>query len=153
MPIKYGELTIMKEKRFFWKTEPKYIFLFEDGEISDEIVDFYFKFLDSCVQCVPLYFEKTIKSTPHLEVYFEKKNKCFNSLFSGYSNYKLDMPLVSKYNCIYDCCKKNKPEMFGLVRIKSTEQMPRFQFAYENDEFTKQEIQYLIHHILSKAAE
>ena len=34
--------------------------------------------------------------------------------------------------------------MFGLVRIKSTEQMPRFQFAYESDEFTKEEIKYFI---------
>ena len=39
--------------------------------------------------------------------------------------------------------------MFGLVRIKSTEQMPWFQFAFDSDELTKEEIIYLIHHIFN----
>jgi hypothetical protein len=42
----------------------------------------------------------------------------------------------SKYNCY----KSFKPEIVGLIRIKSTEQMPRFQFAYDSDEFTKEEV-------------
>ena len=54
---------------------------------------YYFKFLHSIRSVLPFYFNKKIK--------------CFNSLFSGYSKYKSDMTLVSNYNCIYDCCKLN----------------------------------------------
>ena len=101
---------------------------------------------------LPIYFEKTIKTKDkkkHLLIYFEKKIKCFNQLFTNYPKYKSDMTIVSKYNCIYDCCTSLKPEIFGLVRIKSTEQMPRYQFAYDSDEFTKEEIIFLIHHIFN----
>ena len=66
MPIQYGELTIIKENDpkslFDWITNKeyieKYIFLFEDGEICDTIVDFHFEFLDS----ITMYFEKEIQS-------------------------------------------------------------------------------------------
>ena len=159
MTIKYGELTIIINKPnklkslVSWITnteyeKTKYIFLFENGEIcdSEKVVDFYFKFLDSFASPVPIYFEKTI-NTPRLQIYFDKKLKNFNELFAGYSKYKSDMIIISKYNCIYDCCRSS-PEKFGLVRIKSTDQMPRYQFAYDSDEFTKQEIVYLIHHII-----
>ena len=158
MPIKYGELTIIKteqsklESLVCWITNKeyeknKYIFLFEDGEIcdSENVVDFYFKFLDSFASPIPLYFEKTIKS-PRLQIYFDKKIKVFDPLFSNFSKYKPHMVIQSKYNCIYDCCRSS-PEKFGLVRIKSTEQMPRYQFAYDSDEFTKEEVVYLIQHI------
>lgn len=160
MTIKYGELTIIHheqtklESLFYWITnkevKPEFVFLFEDGEIcdSENVVDFYFKFLDSFAVPVPIYFEKTI-NTPRLQIYFNKKLKNFNEIFANYSKYDSCMTIVSKYNCIYDCCK-SMPEKFGLVRIKSTEQMPRYQFAYDSDEFIKQEIVYLIHHILSR---
>jgi hypothetical protein len=42
-----------------------------------------------------------------------------------------------------------KPEIFCIIRIKSNEYMPRFQFAYDSDEFTKEEIVYLIHTIFN----
>jgi hypothetical protein len=159
MSIKYGELTIIKENEpkslFYWLTHEYiekyiYIFLFEDGEISDTIVDFHFKFLDSIASVLPLYFEKpnTIR-----QIYFDKNIKdtlSFNPLFMNNPKYKSDRIIESKYNCIYDCYKSSKPEIFGLIRIKSTEQMPRFQFAYDSDEFTKEEISYVIHRILSK---
>ena len=156
MTIKYGELKILNqqtklERVVGWITnkeyeKPNYVFLFEDGEICDteKVVDFYYKFLDSFASPVPVYFEK---STPHLQIYFDKKIKNFNELFAGYPKYKSDMTIVSKYNCIYSC--KSSPDKFGLVRIKSTG-MPHYQFAYDSDEFTKEEIVYLIHRILSR---
>jgi hypothetical protein len=151
MPIKYGELTIVKEKPslFYWINEEIYkcIFLFDNGEICDTVVDFHFKFLDSIGSVLPLYFEK------HNQLYFDKKIKdtlCFNPLFMDNPKYKCDMNIESTYNCIYYCHKLSNPDIFGLVRIKSTKQMPRFQFAYDSDEFTKEEIIYVIHHILSK---
>ena len=161
MAIKYGELTVIHheqtklESLVCWITnkeyeKTKYIFLFEDGEIcdSEKVVDFYFKFLDSFASPVPVYFEKTIKS-PHLQIYFNKKLKNFNEVFANYSKYDSRMTIVSKYNCIYDSCRSFPlPDKFGLVRLKSTEQMPRYQFAYDSEEFTKEEVIYLIHHII-----
>jgi hypothetical protein len=56
------------------------------------------------------------------------------------------------YNSIYYCHKKSlKPEIFGIISIKSNEYMPRFQFAYDNDEFTKEEIIYLINNIFNRS--
>ena len=143
MSIKYGELTIIKDNEqsnlsslLYWITneeylgkKSKYIFLFDDGEIcdaEDKLLDFHFKFLDSFMSVLPIYFEKTINKEKYLQIYFKKGIKCFNQLFINYPKYKSDMTIESKYNCIYDCCKSSKPEIFGLVRIKSTEQMPRF---------------------------
>ena len=92
------------------------------------------------------------------QVYFDKKFNtktpdsllCYNQLFSSYPKYRCDMIILSKYNCIYFCYKSGlKPEIFGLIRIKSTEQMPRYQFAYDSDEFTKEEIICLIHHMVN----
>ena len=58
------------------------------------------------------------------------------------------MNIKSVYNSIYYCYRDlTKQEIFGIIRIKSNGYMPRFQFAYDSDEFTKEEIVYLIHHI------
>jgi hypothetical protein len=151
MPIQYGEVTIVKENKslFNWiinkECLEKFIFLFED-EISDTIVDFHFKFLDTCISVLPLYFEKNNK--PY-QIYFKSNLDSFNQLFID--NPKYDK-IESKYNCIYYCRRISfkSPDIFGLIRIKSTEQMPRFLFAYDSDEFTKEEIMYVIHYILSK---
>jgi len=155
MPIKYGELTIVKDEQpktslFYWLTTDylekyKYIFLFEDGEICDTILDFHFNFLDS-IKCLPRYFEKIINEK---KIYFDKEINTSDNLFIANPKYKSDMIIESTYNCIYFCFKSSMPEIFGLIRIKSSEQMPRFQFAYDSDEFTKEEIIYVIHHILS----
>ena len=72
MTIKYGEITIIHHEQtklesvLYWITnkevKPEYVFLFEDGEICDteNVVDFYFKFLDSFASPVPIYIEKKI---------------------------------------------------------------------------------------------
>jgi len=173
MTIKYGELTIIKDNEqsnlsslLYWITneeylgkKPKYIFLFDNGEIcdaEDKLLDFHFNFLKGFMSVLPVYFEKETKENQRQQVYFDKKINtktpdsllCFNQLFTDYPKYKGDMTILSKYNCIYFCYKSGlKPEIFGLIRIKSTEQMPRYQFAYDSNEFTKEEIIYLIHHI------
>lgn len=138
----------------------KYVFLFEDGEIcesADKYKDFHYKFYMSRTTVLPLYFEKTIK---HKEtdnrIYFYKtpindpnKNNNpslnFTNLFNGYSKYRFKLYMPSTYNSIFYCYKAClKPEVFGILRIKSNEYMPRFQFAYDSDEFTKEEIVYFI---------
>jgi hypothetical protein len=177
MSIKYGELTIMydKEQTIFstllsWlkyeehiEKNYKYIFLFDDGEIcnhKDKFIDFNFYFCNSIISVMPLYFEKNNKKENnnqqtyfHKKIYTEKNKNYllnFNKLFSLYSKYDLSMNINSDYNGIYYCHKNSLlPEIFGIIRIKSNEYMPRFQFAYDSDEFTKEEIIYLIHYIFN----
>jgi len=177
MPIKYGDLTIIFNKEemnvfsnlLMWLTydetppiSSKYVFLFDDGEIcdsNDKYKDFNFKFCNTCETIMPLYFEK--KQELHKRIYFYKKptkknNRDwldFSKLFSSYSNFDLNKTIESYYNSIYYCYKDCllKPEIFGIIRIKSNEYMPRFQFAYDSDEFTKEEIVYLIHYIFNQS--
>ena len=152
----------------------KYIFLFDDGEIcdsNDKWIDFKFYFFDSCASVIPPYFEKSVQpignqgnqgnqETKKRNIYFHKThntepNNClshFNPLFSLYSKYDCRITMQSEYNSIYYChTPHSQSEIFGLIRIKSNEYMPRFQFAYDNDEFTKEEIVYVIHHIFNPA--
>jgi hypothetical protein len=178
MPIKYGELTIIYNKEqataftsfLIWlkyeerpPKKSKYVFLFDDGEIcdsDDKLKDLKFIFFDNNSLLMPLYFEKNITCNKiYNKTYFYKnpiKDKNtnlslnFTKLFSSYSKYSLDPHVGSIYNSIYYCCKDLlKPEIFGLLRIKSNEYMPRFLFAYDIDEFTKEEIVYLIYYIFN----
>lgn len=141
--MKYGELTICKEDilaSFFscFKSNDKYIFSF-DEEIRDDIKDFQYTFFNSKFSVLPIYFENK-------QTYFKEKNPNFNKLFSLYSKYIGSVE--SDYNCIYYCYTwYSRREAFSMVRIKSSEDMPRYQFAY--DDFTKEEVMYLIHTIFT----
>ena len=173
MPIKYGELTIIypTDTTIFtnvliWlaayekpPNNSKYIFLFDDDEIVDYNPnihkDLQFNFLDGVFSDVPIYFQKKNKLT----TYFYKepestsshnKSLSFKNLFTGNSKYNPTMFVPSVYNIIYTCYKNlSKIEILGIVHLKSNEYMPRFQFAYDTDEFTKEEIIYLIQHIFN----
>lgn len=143
----------------------KYVFLFDDGEICDshdKFKDFNYKFFIGISSVMPLHFEKTIKNKENhnRNIYFyqtpikDKNNNrlTINSknLFSSYSKYSFDIMIASIYNSIYYCHKDlTKPEIFGIIRIKSNDYMPLFQFAYDSDEFTKEEIVYLIYYIFN----
>lgn len=178
MPIKYGELTIIHNANqtdilkslSSWlgyeqtaTKESKFIFLFDDGEIydtNDNLKDFNFKFFNSCLLKPPVYFEKTKlveNKVNYNPSYFYKKPEQkdnlkkldFKPLFGSYANFNSSMNIPSYYNSIYYCYKSlEKSEIFGILRIKSNESMPRFQFAYDSDEFTKEEVIYLINYIL-----
>jgi hypothetical protein len=170
MPIKYGELTInhnrpqtdIFQSLKLWlgfelcvNKETKFAFLFEDGEIydaSNNLTDFKFKFLNSSKYKLPTYFEKGEKT------YFYKQPTIidnlqkidFSPIFSSFNKFEKGNNLGSYYNSIYYRHKcSEKPEVFGLIHIKSSEVMPRYQFAYDSDEFTKEEIVYLIHYIFN----
>jgi hypothetical protein len=174
MPIKYGELTIVyKDQTLFtnlliwfkYEVKPpansKYIFLFEDGEIcdsDDKIKDFNFKFCNNVLSAMPLYFEKKKINKYDNNIYFYKKPIKKNSiytldfykLFNSYSKYDKQIIIPSSYNGIYYCHKsQEEPEVFGIIHLKSNAHMPRFQFAYDSDEFTKEEIVYLINNIFN----
>jgi hypothetical protein len=171
MTLKYGELTIIYNNNvetavntfFSWlnneelKKEPtKYIFLFDDGIICDEttIKDFNFEFLNSCLNLMPAYFHRE----KFVRIYFRKGNTeiktektDFDNLFMSYSKYNSSVYIKSVYNEIYYCHKNSeKPNVFGIKRIPSSDHMPRFQFAYDTTEFTKEEVSYVIHHIFNE---
>jgi len=161
MPIHYGDLTIVYnpilQTWVEWikgetnQKDQQYVFLFEDNEIcelKDKYVNLNFEFLfpsfNTCY--LPLYFQKP---KPTDGVYFKDYTPNLEMIFSAYS--KNDLSIPSPYNGIYYCHKKSlKPEVFGIKRIKSTENMPRYQFAYDTDEFTKDEMVYLLYSIFKK---
>lgn len=178
MNIKYGELTIIYHKEtnmftnflswldYFDEIPPKtskFIFLFNDGEIcdsNDKFIDFNFKFFNSVLSPPPFYFEKMKNDNKNdNEIYFlkdaiKKNYNCsidFNELFSSYSKFNSSMNIKSNYNCIYYCYEMLlKLEIFAIIRIKSKNDMPRYQFAYDSNKFTKDEIIYLIHKIFKE---
>lgn len=182
MTIKYGELTIIYDKPnsdllasiVSWfnyekkiSQNTKYIFYFEDGEIydaGDKLNSSYFTFsktYDHINLHFPTYFEKNKQSKSYKNIYFLTKPILknseyfidFNKLFKSYSKYIPRMSKASCYNCIYFCYKgSDKKEVFGLVNIKSNEYMPRYLFAYDDEEFIKEEIMYLIHCIFNRSS-
>jgi hypothetical protein len=175
MPINYGELTIIynkEQKDIFtslslWLNNNelsiinKLIFLFDDGEICeaiDKLKDFKFIFFNNFFSKIPNYFEKNKDIKKSNKVYFSKKSNKngdskldFKQLFSLYTKYDPSINIASYYNMIYYCYKSYniQSEIFGIIRIKSNKNMPRFQFAYDSDEFTKEEIVYLINYIFN----
>ena len=169
MPIHYGEITIIykKEETLYtnlltWldnntpASTTKYIFLFDDGEIceyGDKKRDTDFKILHSDSSAMPLFFQNELYN----RVYINKKTskeQNFNALFSLYPKYDHSSIIDSEYNSIYYCHKPSSdPDIFGIIRIRSNECMPRFQFAYDSDEFTKDEIICLTHIIFTQLDE
>ena len=154
MSIKYGDLTIIWQPLQRWvswaKGEPQdqYIFLFDDTEIcevKDKYINFNFTFLNRIDNELPRYFKKPIEKEERLCIYFSQDNPNF-VMFSAYS--KNNICIKSRYNGIYYTYKNGKPDVFGIKRIKSTESMPRYQFAYDTNEFTKEEVMYLLYTII-----
>jgi hypothetical protein len=138
------------------------VVLFEDGEIceiNDKFKDFNYKFLDDNASATPYHFDKNKSNKEKYErVYFKKSpiedkdgNKRINcaDLFKSYTKYVKQNSIPSKYNFIYYIIDtaKNNPEVFGVIRIKSSESKPRFQFAYDSEHFSKEEVIYLINYI------
>jgi len=138
------------------------VILFEDGEIceiNDKFKDFNYKFLDDNTSATPYHFDKNkLNKEKYERTYFKKSptrdndgnlRLDFHHLFESYTKYVKLNTTASKYNFIYyiiDTSQKN-PEVFGVIRIKSSESKPRFQFAYDSEHFSKEEVIYLINYI------
>lgn len=172
MTIKYGDLTIVHEnipsflgmlERFFSLEETitslsEFIFVFEEDQEkiydTNDIQDFKYNFIQNTLTLsLPIYFEKEIKD----KMYFNKSPyinedgyKClnFDDLFKNYKYYTFNKTGDSYYNCIYHYNKGVvKCEAFGIVYIKSSTKMPRYKFAYDDEQFTKEEVIYLIKYL------
>jgi hypothetical protein len=173
MSIKYGELTIdHKETTLFNNLSmwfgyeqratklSKLIFLFDDGEIyeaNDNSKDFQFNFVNSYITKMPLYFENKDKTTFFYKNAIIKENNLhlnFTSLFSLYEKFNLTKYISSSYNCIFfSYTSELDQEVLGILRIKSSDTMPRFQFAYDSNHFTKEEVIYIINYIFTQINE
>jgi len=180
MPILYGEITcVLNDENSFtnmlmsWlnleiidHTNSKIVILFEDGEIcemNDKLKDFQYEFSHDNTHVMPIYFEKNITNeSTSKQIYFKKepiykegKNRLyFKNLFNSHKSYLLNYQSV--FNCIYYCnilnnnLKLDTSDVFGLLHIKSAESKPRFMFAYDSDEFSKEEVIYILNYIFKK---
>ena len=173
--IKYGDITIIHNEEELniltslkvWlgyeritTKNSKILILFEDGEVfaaEDKLKDFEYKFFTSF--STPLYFKKNKRDSNNDNYIYFYKNPTlkdnlykldFKPLFNSYTKFNSSMNVASYYNRIYFLNKySGETEIFGILRIKSSENMPRFQFAYDSDEFTRDEIVYLIHYMFT----
>jgi len=174
MPIKYGEITIIYDNQNtnilhglsillnllkyepFISEESKLIVSFEE---DDTIYDTYNEELKNKYKFTLLPYRNTLPNwfeviNKQHKMYFngepeEKDGKfrlTFGELFNSYKKYRADICIQSYFNCIYYCLKK-KSEIFSVLHIKSNEFMPRYIFAYDSDEFSKEDITYLINAI------
>lgn len=153
--ITYAEITVHKELkhetmfeyliRVINESKPKttdtIIILFNDTSIVDVK-----KYENKCKikmgqdgfnTLSPIYFDIEKKT------FFASYNTVFETtLFSDKSNLK-DSP----YNCIYYTIRGD--DVFGISRIKSSDESPRFLVAYNDTFIEKDHVIYLVNYILS----
>lgn len=69
------------------------------------------------------------------------KKQSFSKIFTNYDKYKNFKPIASIYNHIYIF---NSKEVFVTLRIKSTEEKPRFIFAFDPDFLSNTDVVHLV---------
>lgn len=168
MPIKYGDLTIIYNEQYtifsFFGLGPykesKLIFLFEDDticEVDDKIKNIYFKFNESYPYQLPTSFEKDVMGEDNKKIYC-KSNQILHTSGVMYiplaplfgKKYDRSITIGSIYNGTYYNHKLDSNiKVFGILRIESSDNMPRYRFAYDSEEFTKEEVMYLINRIFT----
>jgi len=170
MPMKYAEITIIinteKEtminyfNRILLGNENEtndndtIIILFDDGIIYDVKKECKNKNINIIMG--PRSFKT---NSP---IYFEIKDKIFFSKTPTFGNngLRLDCKPIfannkkhittkkesSAYNCIFE---RGNNELLAIVKIKSSEEKPRFLLAYDDTYFKKEDIIYFVNHIFS----
>ena len=173
MPMKYAEITIIinteKEtmsnyfNRLFLGNENKttdndtIIILFDDGIICDvkkEYKNTNTKLMEigprSFKTNSPIYFEITDKN----ETFFSKTPREDNGelkldckpIFANNKKHITTKKEPSVYNSIYE---RGNNEVLSIVKIKSSEEKPRFLLAYDDIYFKKEHIIYFVNYIFS----
>ena len=159
-------------------SDSKFIFSFEDDEIvydNENIKDFNYKFEGGIASQLPYAFTKLEDIDPDPDtnfmpptdyiknpnpMFFKKRTK-FNELtghntlnitplFCNHKKYKTHKMVTSIFNFIYYTSKQfEEKECFGLLHIQSSNTMPMYLFAYDDEHFTKEETIYLIHTLVN----
>lgn len=164
MSIKYAEITIIRniEEENIFRGIIRYfgyenitndkdtiIIVFDDGtmyDIKDEYENKDFKFaVTGYNHNFPIYFEIRDKKTTLFykspKYVDDKKKLDFNPIFKGCKNYDKNQVIASIYNIIYEDI--HKKDQFGIVRLKSNEEKPRYKLAYNDSIFDKSDMIYL----------
>jgi hypothetical protein len=174
MPIKYGEITIIrnleKETMFNYfnrilignenstNDNDTIIILFDDGIICDvkkECTNIKFHKLMEMgpirgYSILPIYFEIEDKN----QLFFSKtpygnsgiKKLDFKPIFANNKKHITTTKEASVYNCIFE---KGNNQVLSILKIKSNEEKPRFLLAYDDESFEKDEIIYFVNYIFS----
>jgi hypothetical protein len=168
MPIKYAEITIIidleKESTINYfnrlvgnenkMTEnDKIIILFDDETICDvkkECKPSKFIKMGPRLNEMPYYFDIDIQDI----TFFYKippykngeKRLDFKPIFANNKKHLTTKKEPSFFNCIF---KRNDDEVLAILRIKSSEEKPRFLLAYEDEYFKKDSIIYFVNYIFS----
>lgn len=177
MPIQYAEITIIinleKETmmNYFYRLlgnenktneDDTIIILFEDETIYDVKKECANSQKFSMEMgpigfgtCLPLYFEIKDKNNTFFSKTPTHKNGIpsmdFKPIFANNKKHVTTKKEPSVYNSIYYCnvVVSDTIDVLSLIRIKSSEEKPRFLIAYDNEYFEKEYIIYFIHYIFS----
>jgi hypothetical protein len=100
-----------------------------------------------------------------------KRKLVFRNIFKNYEHYNSNNTVASYFNCIYSKVKViesekvveserkaavftvKEVEVFSVVRIKSSISSPRYQIAYDSNEFSKDELLVLINYIFRQPSQ
>ena len=171
MPIKYGEITIIRNTEYeslfnyvsyafrlvgyetTFTDKDTIIILFDDDTIyntKDEYIDKEFKINISVNNLYPIYFDINSKDITLFYKYpiekLDGKLKLdYGDIHKNYKNYEnliKNRLEPSIYNVIYESVYKNN--LFSIVKIKSNEEKPRFLVTYDDKYLDKSDIIYLV---------
>lgn len=173
MPTKYGEIYVKHNTENLW-TSTVFWLGYDEQIVSDDST-IIVKFDDGDVQEVSneLYESNdkikisqyiTIKNDSKEHMYFKRDPKTnpdgtqqlfFGNIFKNYELYDNNNNISSYFNCIYYKhkvvdTKAKKMDVFAILRVKSSVSSPRYQIAYDSDDFTKESILYIINCIFRK---
>jgi hypothetical protein len=169
MPIKYAEITIIinTEKEFILNylnrllsnentttDNDTIIILFDDGIICDVKKEYntntnIIMGPRSFKTNLPIYFEIKdeifFSKTPTVDYNGELKMN-FKSLFANNKKHTTTKKESSVYNSIFE---RGNNEVLAIVKIKSSEEKPRFLLAYDDKYFKKEHIIHFVNCIFS----
>ncbi len=170
MTIQYCEITIIMNQDGFFKNITNLIFnnpesyadensdiviLFDDKTIynvKDSMINFEYHFVPSTRYGFPIYFEKKDINKTYFYTNPTSKDGELRLSFNIFEKEIINKYKVngSIFNCIYTC--RNK-DVLSILKIYSNNEKPRYLLAYEIDEFTKDEIIYLVNCIFKREYE
>jgi hypothetical protein len=118
--------------------------VFEDDNrniYKKEFKEFNYEFLVGIVSNLPLHFKKNGN-----KIYFKKTELNFTKIFANHEKIVENKIIKSNYNCVYySYINFEQIDVFSIVKIASPESTTqRFILAYHLDEFSKDEINYIV---------
>jgi hypothetical protein len=171
MTIKYAEVTIIFDtvnegiftnlSRNWFGTETlcdeetDIIISFDNGTIScvkNDYKDCNFKFYKGLSLLLPVHFAAK-ENGKFRHTYFQREpiKKENGNLHLDFKSIITTPELKYKYkniascfNCIYYCHKYGTQNVFSILKLYSNEDKPRFLLSYDSDEFSQEEIIYLV---------